>query len=557
LSTSRAPRHRRQRQPERHCKPPTGGEAISADLILLNGRVHTMDERLPLAQAVATRGGRIVAVGQDDKVRALAGPDTEEVDARGRVVLPGFTDAHIHLVEYGLSLSLVQLDGVPSLQGAVARVAEQARAIKPGEWIHGRGWNRNLWPGGRFPNRWDLDPVTPHNPVFLPSKDGHAAWVNSLALQLAGITATTPDPPGAQFERDAQTGEPTGLLKEGAAIDAVGRVCAQFSTAQNVAAIHAAAERLHRMGVVGVHTPEGPAQLQALQRVWRQGDLALRVNFMVPEKHLLELHSLGLRGGLGDEFLRLGAIKVFADGALGSRTADMFDPYDGEPDNRGIEVTGSERLRQLVADCTADGWSPAIHAIGDRANSRTLDALEEHWREWTAQGLRPRIEHVQLLAPQDLPRLGAMGVIASMQPIHCTSDMAMAERHWGARCSGAYAWRSLLASGAVLAFGSDAPVEDPDVFRGIHAAVTRQLTDGTPVGGWYPEQRLTVAEAVYAYTMGSAYASGEERLKGSLSAGKQADLIVLSQDIFDLPPEDLLRTRVEMTVVAGEVAYNA
>jgi predicted amidohydrolase YtcJ len=269
------------------------------------------------------------------------------------------------------------------------------------------------------------------------------------------------------------------------------------------------------------------------------------------------VHSLGLRGGFGDEFLRLGAIKIFTDGALGPRTADMFDPYDGEPDNRGIEVTTSERLRQLVAGCVAGGWSPAIHAIGDRANGRALDALEEHWRDWTTQGLRPRIEHVQLLAPQDLPRLGAMGVIASMQPIHCTSDMAMAERHWGARCSGAYAWRCLLASGAVLAFGSDAPVEDPDVLRGIHAAVTRQLPDSTPPGGWYPEQRLTVAEAVYAYTMGSAYASGEERSKGSLSVGKQADLIVLSQDIFALPPEELLHTQVEMTLIAGEVVYSA
>jgi predicted amidohydrolase YtcJ len=535
----------------------TAGEAISADLILLNGRVYTMDERQPLAQAVAVRCGRIVAVGQDDDIRALAGPAAEEIDAGGRAVLPGFTDAHIHFVDYGLSLSQVQLDGVPSLQKAVARVAKRARTAKPGEWIRGRGWNRNLWPGGRFPNRWDLDPVTPHNAVFLPSKDGHAAWVNSLALQLAGVTAATPDPPGAQFERDPQTGELTGLLKEKAAIDTVEHVCAQFSSAQNVAAIHAATKRLHGMGIVGVHTPEGAPQLQALQHVWRQGELAVRVNFMVPEEHLPALHALGLQGGFGDEFLRLGAIKIFSDGALGPRTADMFDPYDGEPGNRGIEVTGSERLRQLVAGCIAGGWSPAIHAIGDRANSRVLDALEDHWRAWTTQGLRPRIEHVQLLAPQDLPRLGAMGVIASMQPIHCTSDMVMAERHWGTRCCGAYAWCSLLASGAVLAFGSDAPVEEPDVFRGIHAAVTRQLPDGTPAGGWYPEQCLTVAEAVYAYTLGSAYASGEERSKGSLSVGKQADLIVLSQDIFAIPPEELLRTRVDMTVIAGEVVYGA
>ena len=545
------PRHR-------HSEPPTAGEATSsADLILLNGRVHTMDEHLPLAEAVAVRCGRIIAVGRDADIRALAGPATEELDARGRVVLPGFTDAHIHFVDYGLSLSRVQLDGVPTLQKAVARVARRARTVAPGEWILGRGWNRNLWPGGRFPNRHDLDPVTPHNPVFLHSKDGHAAWANSLALQLAGVTAATPDPPGAQFERDPHTGEPTGLLKESAATDIVDRAATQSSMAQRITAIEAATKRLHSMGIVGVHTPEKVPDLQALQEVWRKGELRLRVNFMLPDKQLPAVTDLGLQGGFGDEFLRLGAVKIYADGALGPRTADMFDPYDGEPDNCGIEVTTSERLLALVAACTAGSWSPAIHAIGDRANNRALDALEEHWRNWTLRGLRPRIEHVQLLAPQDLPRLGAMGVIASMQPIHCTSDMVMADRHWGRRCSGAYAWRSLLASGAVLAFGSDAPIEEPDVFRGIHAAVTRQLPDGTPPEDWYPEQCLTVAEAVYAYTMGAARASGEECVKGSLTAGKQADLIILSQDIFQAPPEELPHTRVETTMVAGEVVYTA
>ncbi len=538
---------------KRHCEQ---SEAISpVDLILLNGIVHTMDERLPLAQAVAIRDGRIVAVGEDAAIRALAGPDTEQVDAGGRAVLPGFTDAHMHLVDYGLSLSLVQLDGISTLEEAVARVAARARVARRGEWIRGRGWNRNLWPGGRFPNRQDLDPVTPDNPVYLPSKDGHAAWANSLALQLAGVTAATPDPPGAQFERDPRTGELTGLLKEGAAMDIVEHAITPFSTEEMAAAIRTAAAHLHRLGVVGVHTPEGAPQLQAIQHLWQNGELGLRVNFMVADKYLPALLDLGLRGGFGDEFLRLGAIKIYADGALGPRTADMFDDYDGEPGNRGIEVTGSDRLRELVAGCVAGGWSPAIHAIGDRANNRVLDALEEHWRAWTTLGLRPRIEHVQLLAPQDLPRLGAMGVIASMQPIHCTSDWIMAQRHWGTRCSGAYAWSSLLASGATLAFGSDAPIEEPDVLRGIHAAVTRRCADGTPQGGWYPEQCLTVEEAVRAYTLGAAFASGEERSKGSLSVGKQADLIVLSQDIFAIPPEEILHTQVEMTILAGEVVF--
>jgi len=330
-----------------------------------------------------------------------------------------------------------------------------------------------------------------------------------------------------------------------------------FSREQMLDAIERATARLHQLGITSVHVPEGAADLAALQALWLRGELALRVNMLVPDSSLPGLLQTGLRSGFGDDFLRLGAIKIFADGSLGTRSADMFDPYEGEPENCGLRVTDSARLRQLVAECTAADWNVAIHAIGDRANSRALDALEEHWRDWTTRGLRPRIEHVQLLAPQDLPRLGAMGVVASMQPIHCTSDWLMAERYWGTRNSGAYAWRSLLESGAVLAFGSDAPVEDPSIIRGLFAAVTRQREDGTPPGGWYPEQCLSVPEAVYAYTMGNAYASGEEEIKGSLSPGKQADLVVLSQDIFDVPAEELLHTVVEMTVLAGDLVYSS
>jgi len=530
---------------------------LLADLLLLNGRVHTMDRQMPFAQAVAVRGGRILAVGEDTQIRALVGADAEVVDLGGRTVVPGFTDAHIHLVSYGLNLTQVQLDGLPSLAEAVARVAERAGKMRPGEWIRGWGWNRNLWPGSPFPSRHDLDRVTAQNPVYLLSKDGHAAWANSLALQLAGITAETADPPGAQIERDAQTGEPTGLLKERAAMDMIERAAGEVGLTEKMEAVRAASQQLHRLGVVGVHSPEGPDDFAAVQAVWQRGELDLRVNMMVPDGHLQDALRLGLRAGFGDEFLRLCAVKAFADGSLGTRSADMFDPYIGEPGNRGIEVTSSERLERMVATCTANGWNVAIHAIGDRANARALDALEEHWYEWSRRGLRPRIEHVQLLSPQDLPRLGTMGVIASMQPIHATSDMVMAERHWGTRCSGAYAWRSLLESGAVLAFGSDAPVETPDVLRGIFAAATRQREDGTPSAGWYSEQCLTVPEAVYAYTLGAAYASGEERLKGSLSPGKQADVVVLSQDIFDLPPQELLNTRVEATLVCGEIVYSS
>ena len=526
---------------------------MQADRVFFNGRIYTMDADRPQAQAVAVRCGRILAAGDNEQVRLLAGPDTQRFDLQGRVVLPGFTDSHLHLVGYGLSLRYLQLDGIPTLEQAVERVAERARAARPGEWIRGRGWNRNLWPGAPFPHKCDLDPVTPRNPVFLPGKDGHSAWANSLGLSLAGITCDTADPAGGQIERDSQTGEPTGLLKEGPAMDLVQRVAGEPDQAEKMDAVRAGVEHLHRLGIVGVHTPEEEHDFSALQALWREGELALRVNVMITERWLGHVGKMGLRGGLGDEFLRLSSIKIFADGALGSRTADMLEDYDDEPGNHGIQVTDSKRLEQLLAEAVEGGWSVAIHAIGDRANHRVLDALESY--RWSDLGLRPRIEHAQLLLAEDIARFGKMGVVASMQPMHCTSDMLMAEKHWSTRCSGAYAWRSLLDSGAVLAFGSDAPVEEPDVLRGLFAAVTRQREDGTPPGGWHPELCLTIPEAVHAYTMGAALASGEEHVKGSITPGKWADMVVLSHDIMRLPPEALLTARVEATILGGNLVH--
>lgn len=530
---------------------------MQADLVLYNGKLYTQDSAHPHASALAVRCGRVAAVGDDQDIRSWAGAHTECIDARGRVVLPGFADAHMHLVWYSLGLTQVQLEGVASLAAAVERVAERARRTPPGEWIRGLGWNCNLWPGGRFPGKEDLDPVTPDHPVMLLSKDGHSAWVNSRALQLAGITAATPDPPGGVFERYAQSGEPTGLLREGPAMQVAEQAAGPPSLEVKAAALQVATRHLHTLGVVSVQSPEEEHDWTALQQVWQRGELGLRVNVMITTRWLEHVRSMGLRAGLGDSLLRLSAVKIFADGALGSRSADMFEPYDDEPENRGIEVTSTAQLEHLVSDCCAAGWNMAIHAIGDRANHRVLDVLETQRAEWMRQGLRPRIEHVQLLAPTDVKRLAQIGIVASMQPIHCTSDYVMADKHWGKRCHSAYAWRSVLDSGAVLAFGSDAPVEEPDVLRGIHAAVTRQRADGSPAGGWHAEQCLSVAEAVHAYTQGAAYAIGEEHNQGSLSVGKWADMVILSQDIMNLPPPEILNTRVEATFLAGKPVYCA
>jgi predicted amidohydrolase YtcJ len=326
---------------------------------------------------------------------------------------------------------------------------------------------------------------------------------------------------------------------------------------ESVEAIEACTANAHKLGLVGIHNMEGVPAFRAFQRLWVAGGLKLRVLMQIPEKSLGAAIQAGLRSGFGDERLRIGGVKIFSDGALGAHTAHMFAPFDDEPDNYGIAVATAEHLREVVGKASQAGIAAFVHAVGDRANREVLDAIEASREAGDGLELRHRIEHAQILHPDDLPRLAKLGVIASMQPIHATQDMLLADALWGARCSGAYAWRGLLDSGAVLVFGSDSPVESLSVMRGIHAAVTRRRADGSPgPDGWYPEQRLTVAEAVYAYTAAAAYASGEEAIKGTLSPDKLADLVVLSQDIFTVDPMAILETEVVATMFDGEFVYS-
>jgi predicted amidohydrolase YtcJ len=531
------------------------GEKMQADLILYNGNIHTLDAATPRAQAIAIAGNRILALRGDAAMRELLAPEGQAIDLQGRTVVPGFTDAHLHFMSYGLSLKRVDLSGVPTLAEALARVAARVQQTPVGQWVRGRGWDHSLWEGGAFPARADLDRIAPRHPVYLARKCGHAAWANSRALELAGITATTPDPPGGAIERDPATGAPTGILKE-LAMDLVRRLLKEPAPEETVAAIRAATANAHRLGIVGVHTMEGAAALRAFQRLDAAGELQMRVLMQIPEDNLEAAIQTGLQTGFGNRRLRIGGVKVFADGALGARTAYMLAPFEGEPDNYGIPVASAEHLRQVVATAGRAGIAAFVHAIGDRANREVLDAIEASRQAGAGPHLRHRIEHVQLLHPADVPRFARLGVVASMQPIHATQDMLLADAHWGARGAGAYAWRSLLDAGAVLAFGSDSPVEDLSVIKGIHAAVTRRRADGSPgPGGWYPEQRLTVAQAVHAYTAGAAYASGEESLKGTLTPGKLADLVVLSQDIFTVDPMAILDTHVVATLFDGRFVY--
>jgi predicted amidohydrolase YtcJ len=406
-----------------------------------------------------------------------------------------------------------------------------------------------------LPTAADLDRVAPDHPIVLEAKSGHAMWANSRALERAGITASTPDPSGGQIVRDVR-GQPTGILLEGA-MDLI-RTVRPVPTPEELAEMmRAAFPAAHRAGLTGIHDFDGPVAFAAFQILKQRGQLGLRVVKSIPRQMLNQALDLGLGSGFGDDWLSIGSIKMFADGALGPQTASMLEPYEGT-NNLGIVTLNKVEMTENVRRANAAGLSCAIHAIGDQACRTVLDVYEEVAHSAQRGSLRNRIEHVQLVHPQDYNRLGKLGVIASMQPTHATSDMMMADKYWGKRNTGAYAWRTQLDAGAVLAFGSDCPVEKIDPLLGIHAAVTRRRADGSPgPEGWYPEQRLTVGEAVRAFTWGAAYAAGKEDRLGSITPGKLADFTVLDRDIFKVEPMELLNTHVEATLIGGQFVWQA
>jgi len=534
-----------------------------ADKLLVNGRVFTMDAGRRWASAVAIAGDRVLAVGDgpatgssrsDHRLRELLAPGGTVLDLGGRCVLPGLCDSHIHFTSYALSRRKLDLSEAASLEAVLALVAERARETRPGEWIVGLRWDQERWPERRFPRASDLDSVAPDHPVMLRAKNGHALVGNSLALRLTGVTAGTPDPPGGRIGRDVE-GCPDGMFFEDSAMDLVTRLIPPQGPEETDDALQEAFASAWRVGLTAIHDVDGVPAFAAYQRLRARGELGLRVVKFLPVDVLDAVLEVGLRAGLGDDWLRVGGIKVFADGALGSRTAAMLAPYAGEPENVGVATTDADTLRVLARRAAAGGLPLAVHAIGDRANRMVLDALADVGGAGKGE-LRHRIEHAQLLHPDDVGRLAALGVVASMQPIHATQDCEMADRYWGDRCASGYAWRSLLEAGTVLAFGSDCPVEDLNPFVGIHAAVTRRRADGFPgPQGWYPRQRLTVEEAVRAYTLGAAYAAGLEDRLGSLAPGKLADLIVLDRDIFACDPMAIGETQVVATMIGGQFVY--
>jgi predicted amidohydrolase YtcJ len=524
-----------------------------------------MDAARPRAQAMAidSASGRILAVGSDDEVRRAGDRNAQMIDLRGRTVLPGFIDAHIHLLMEAYRSHNINA-GQCASEDAVAEVVRQRAAQTPaGQWILGGQWNKGLWPGQQFPTRASLDAAAPQHPVALWSKDGHVLWVNSLALQRATISADTPEPPNGAILRDGD-GNPTGILQEQGATSLVYRVIDRHDPTLTRHLVEGKLRELQSKGITGIHEIEDNEAFRLLQQLRDEGVLHTRVQVILPRQMLPQLRAIGVQSGFGDDMLRLGGIKIFADGTLGSQTAAMLDGFEGNPDNRGILALPEQEMRETVSAAAEMGISIAIHAIGDRAARVALNSIELAQRQLATAGshgqartskLRYRLEHVQLIAPEDLQRMQRLGVIASVQPFHAVADRDLAERYWGQRHRRAYAYRTMQQMGIPLALGSDAPVETFDPLRILYATTMRNDTETTQRSPWLPNQALPISQALWAYTMGAAYAGGEEDSKGSLTVGKLGDAVVLREDILKVPPEKMPENGVQATIVGGDVVY--
>ena len=518
------------------------------DLLLRNARIWTGGTP-PFAEAALVRDGRFAFVGAERDMAVEA--DVDVIDARGRLVLPGFTDGHAHLLNTGLAMRSVDLKDVPSVEEAARRVAERAASMPLGTWVRGAGWDQHLWPGAAFPRRHDLDRVAPEHPVVLTHTSGHCIWVNSAALRIAGVTSETEAPSGGAIDRE-EDGEPAGILRD-AASQLVYDAMPRLTRDERLAALREAIAHAHSLGVTGVHAMDvGRGELSALRHLRERNELPLRVRAFLSAARIDDWVG-NTRTGDGDELLRIGGVKFFADGALGSMTAWMLAPYEGT-DDTGLAIQPAAELERQVRRCLEHGLAAAIHAIGDRANREVLDMLER--ARDVSPALPRRIEHAQLLTPEDIARFAPLGVSASVQPIHATQDMAKVDRVWGGRGRCAYAFASLLASGATLAFGSDSPVETMDPIAGLHAAVTRRNARGEPPDGWYRDERVSLEVALSAYASGCARVVREADRLGRLAPGYRADFAVLSRDLFALAdPMAILDARIELTAVAGEIVY--
>jgi predicted amidohydrolase YtcJ len=536
---------------------PAPGAERPAELVLVNANVITLEDARPRASALAIRGGRIVAVGGPADVRPFQGTTTRRIDLKGQTVVPGLTDAHVHVENIGTALESLDLVGARSLDEALARVRRGTASAAAGDWVLGRGWDQNDWPDKSFPTAAALDTASGDHPVYLTRVDGHAGWANSRALAVAGITAATPDPPGGRILRDAQ-GAATGVLVDAAQALVRRQIPPPTRDARKrrlAAGLRAAAAA----GLTSVHDAGVDLETVALYKeLLAEAPLPARVYVMLrgPEEFLAKGGSLKPEIGLGDGQLTVRAIKAVADGALGSRGAWLLAPYSDEPGKTGLRTVEPPAFRELLTRAIAQGFQVNTHAIGDAANRFVLDAYQEAFGGKPGAPHRFRVEHAQVIAPADVPRFKALGVIPSMQPTHCTSDMYWAtERVGPERARGAYLWKTFLREGVPVPAGSDAPVESIAVVPGLHAAVTRQDAKGWPEGGWHPEERVTALEALRMFARDAAWAAFEEQHRGTIAVGKRADLTVLDRDITAIPPAEILAARIALVLVGGRVVH--
>ena len=531
--------------------------AQAADLIVTNARIYTVDATRPVVEAMAIRGGLVVATGPRRLIESLKGPSTRVLDANGRTVIPGMVDAHVHLTGLGQALRSVDLVGTTSYQQVIDRTVARASEAPAGTWIVGRGWDQNDWADTRFPTHDALSQAVPNNPVLLERVDGHAVFANAAAMKVAAITAATKDPAGGRLERGVN-GVPTGVFVDNA-MALMERVVPPATKDELRSAVLAAIKESNRWGLTGVHDAGvGRELIDLYEELARDGKYDLRNYVMVGSDDSTVAHYLrrGPQNGLYDGRLWIRSIKIVADGALGSRGAALLEPYADDARNSGLVVVPAGRIHEIASKALKAGFQVNVHAIGDRANRTALDEFEQALKETPVAEHRFRIEHAQIIHPDDIPRFAELGVIPSMQASHQTSDMYWAANRLGpTRLLGAYAWRSLLNSGVVIPNGSDFPVEQVNPLISFHSAVSRQDARNWPAGGWYPEQRMTRDEALKSMTLWPAYAGFMEKESGSLEPGKFADFVVLDQDIMQIPAELILKTQVLSTYLGGRQVY--
>lgn len=529
-------------------------QSISADLVITNANIRTMDSKRTVARSVAVVNGKIVAIGSEADTKPLIGAKTRVIDAKGRTVIPGFNDAHVHFLETGQQLSLVELRDAPTPEEFVRRIRDFAAKLPKGRWILGGKWDHENWKPNTLPTAAMIDAATPDNPVFIDRLDGHMALANSLAMKLASVNKDTKEVDGGLIVRDA-AGNPAGVFKD-AAMSYINRVVPDPSFDERSDAAIAATEHAASLGVTSVTDVSAGTDIGVYQQLMRQGKLKTRIYGCSTLADYKRWERTGVRSAFGDAMLRVGCLKGFADGSLGSTTAWLFEPYLDDPKSTGLPSDEIAKMPELVLAADKAGLQVNIHAIGDKANATVLDIYERTAAADGPRDRRFRIEHSQHLRQADIKRFGSLKVVASMQPFHIIDDGRWAwKRIDEKRLRGAYAFRTLLDTGAVLAFGSDSPVAPLNPLFGVYAAVTRRTLDDKNPNGWIPEQKISVDEAVRAFTWGSAYGEFQENVKGTLEIGKVADMVILSDDIFTIDPVKIKDAKVLMTIVDGRVVF--